>query len=165
MAAESLVRGLTAAAVLLAGSACAAGPRHTEEAAPDTVQIGYGAQARKDVTSSISSVRPDEREDAGSTDIERLLLGRVSGVEIIRLPSGKVSLKIRGSSSFYMNTEPLYVIDGQTVAADNFTDAVAGLTAQQIMRIDVLKDAAATAIYGTSGANGVVVITTKRGGN
>ncbi len=164
MAAESLVRGLTAAAVLLAGSACASG-QHTEQPAPDSVQVGYGTQARKDVTSSISSVATDERRDAGSTDIEQLLQGRVSGVEIIRLPSGKISLKIRGSSSFYMNTEPLYVIDGQTVAADNFTDAVAGLTPQQILRIDILKDAAATAIYGTSGANGVVLITTKRGGS
>ncbi len=164
MAAEMLVRGLAAAALVLAGSACASSGQRSQTPAPDTVQVGYGTQARGDVTSSIGSVKPDERRDASATQLDQLLLGRVSGVEIQRLGSGKISLRVRGAASFYMSSEPLYVIDGTPIPANNFTDAVSGLTAEQVLRIDVLKDAAATAIYGTQGANGVVLITTKRGG-
>ncbi len=165
MAAESLVRGLAAAAFLLAGAACASNPRHSEEAVPDTVQVGYGAMAREDITSAITSLPADARGDVVQTEMEQLIQGRVAGVEVLHNAAGKISLRIRGSSSVYMSNEPLYIIDGMPVHADNFSDAVAGLTPQQVARIDILKDAAATAIYGTAGANGVVVITTKRGGS
>jgi TonB-dependent SusC/RagA subfamily outer membrane receptor len=161
MAARSLVGGL-AAALLLAGSACASSQQHPQKAAPDSVQTGYGAQAEKDVTSAISSVKPDA-QDANKQQVLQMLQGHVSGVDIMRLSSGKISLRVRGPGSFNMNTEPLYVLDGTPVAADNFTDAVAGITPDQVLRIDVLKDASSTAIYGTRGANGVVVITTRRG--
>ena len=164
MAAESLVRRLTATALVVAGSACATSGQHREQTVPDTVQVGYGTQARGDVTSSISSVKPEEK-DASASRVAQILEGRVSGVDVVRLSSGKISLRVRGAASFFMNAEPLYVIDGNPVAADNFSDAVAGLTAEQILRIDVLKDASSTAIYGTLGANGVVLITTKRGGH
>jgi len=164
MAAESLVRWLAATTLVLAGSACASSAQHAEKAAPDTVQVGYGTQARGEVTSSISSVKPEEK-DVSASRVAQLLEGRVSGVDVVRLTSGKISLRVRGAASFFMNAEPLYVIDGTPVMSDNFTDAVAGLTADQILRIDVLKDASSTAIYGTQGANGVVVITTKRGGH
>ena len=164
MPAETLVRGVAVAALVLAGSACASsGPRHTEEAVPDTVEVGYGQQARKDISSAITSLPADSRRDVVSIDMEQLIQGHVAGVEVMRLPSGKISLRIRGASSINMSTEPLYVIDGTPVHADNFSDAVAGMSPQQVARIDILKDAAATAIYGSSGANGVVVITTKRG--
>jgi len=163
MPAESLVRGAAVVALVLAGGACASGPRHTEAAVPDTVEVGYGHQARKDISSAITSLPADSRNDAVSIDMEQLIQGHVAGVEVMHLPSGKISLRIRGASSINMSTEPLYVIDGTPVHADNFSDAVAGMSPQQVARIDILKDAAATAIYGSSGANGVVVITTKRG--
>ncbi len=165
MAARSLVGGMAAAALLLTGGACASSQQHTGKASPaDSVQVGYGTQATREVTSSISSVKSDKNQDAGRSTVEQMLQGRVAGLEVIRLSSGKISLRVRGSASFYMNTEPLYVIDGVSVAADNFSDAVAGLTPDQVLRIDVLKDASATAIYGSQGGNGVVLITTKRGG-
>lgn len=140
---------------------CGAVSHHAKEPAPDTVQVGYGAQARKDVASAITTVPGDETRSL--TSMEQLVEGKVAGVELVHLASGKVSLRIRGQNSLMLSNEPLYVIDGTPVRADNFTDAVAGVNPQAVKRLEILKDAAATAIYGSAGANGVVIITTKRG--
>ena len=158
-------RGLAGAVLVLAAltPACASGHHHTSRAQPaDSVQIGYGTEARKDVTSAVSSVTTDPKHDAAAYSLEQLIQGRVSGVEIIRVDAGRISLRIRGASSFLASSEPLYVIDGVKVHADTFSDAMAGINPADVARIDVLKDAGATAIYGTEGANGVVLVTTKK---
>jgi TonB-dependent SusC/RagA subfamily outer membrane receptor len=158
------LRGLGAALSVLAvlpAAACGPAVQQSSSAAPDTAVIGYGTQARKDLTSSVTSL-PSEPGTV-SIRMEDLLEGRVAGVEIIHLASGKISLRIRGSNTLNLSSEPLYVIDGTPVHADNFTDAVSGMNPQSVARIDILKDAGSTAIYGSAGANGVVLITTKRG--
>lgn len=159
-------RGAACALLLITGlmSACASGRRHAAIPQPkDSVSTGYGREARGEVTSSISSVKSDSLHDRGVTRLEQLLQGRVSGVEVMRVTGGKISLRVRGAASFYANSEPLYVIDGVQMVAPTFSDAMSGVNPADVVRIDVLKDASATAIYGTSGANGVVVVTTRRG--
>ncbi len=166
MTAQSLChRGLAGAVLVLAALApgCATGRQHASAAQPsDSVQVGYGQQSRRDVTTAVSSVQTDPKRDVAAYQLEQLIQGRVSGVEILRVDAGRISLRIRGASSFMASSEPLYVIDGVKVHAETFTDAMAGINPADVARIDVLKDAGATAIYGTEGANGVVLVTTKR---
>ncbi len=166
MAAQSLVqRGLAGAVLVFAAlaPACATGHRHVSAATPaDSVQVGYGQQSRRDVTTAVSSVEADPKRDVSAFQLEQLIQGRVAGVEILRVDGSRISLRIRGASSFMASSEPLYVIDGVKVHAETFSDAMAGINPADVARIDVLKDAGATAIYGTEGANGVVLVTTKR---
>ena len=115
---------------------------------------------------STSSLRPATTLAAHATmqvtRVEQLLEGRFPGVSVLRGPSGSYSVRIRGVSRFSDDREPLYVVDGMPV------EVVSGrgldwLPPEQVARIDVLKDAAQTALFGTRGANGVIVITTKKG--
>ncbi len=164
MSMQAGARGSYSALVLVVAAVaagCGARSHQAAQPTPDTVQVGYGQQARKDVTSAITSVPGDSSRSAIS--MEQLIEGKVAGVEVIRLANGKTSLRIRGQNTLVSSTEPLYVIDGTPVHADNFTDAVAGIEPQSVKRIEVLKDAASSAIYGSAGANGVIIITTKRG--
>ncbi len=168
MIAQSLCRrGLAGAILLLAvlTPGCATrsrAPAHPQPA--DSVSMGYSKEARGQVTSSVSSASADTLHDRTAATLEQLAM-RLSGVEVLQLGGGRISLRVRGSSSFMMTTEPLYVVDGVRINAPSFSDAVGGINPADVVRIDVLKDAAATAIYGTEGANGVVVITTRRGGH
>jgi TonB-dependent SusC/RagA subfamily outer membrane receptor len=132
-----------------------------DESPEHEVRVGYGSQNRADVSGAVATVRA---EDLGReiTSIEDLLQG-LAGVTVRRLPNGGISLRIRGSSSFSSSGEPLYVIDGVPIHAPP-GQALMGVNVRDITRIDVLKDAGATAIYGSRGANGVVLIFTIRGG-
>ena len=156
-AAPVLVLGTVAAA------ACASlsGGNDAFNESSEEVRVGYGSQDRADVTGAVATVRA---EDVGRevTSIEDLLQG-LPGVTIRRLGNGGISLRIRGSSSLSSDGEPLYVINGVPVHAAP-GQALMGLSARDITRIDVLKDAGATAIYGSRGANGVVLIFTVRRG-
>lgn len=127
----------------------------------DQVRVGYGTQDRSEVTGSVGSVTAEDLAGQQVTRLEDLIAGRFAGVYVERLPSGGISIRIRGASSFTGDTEPLYVIDGTPIHAAP-ASALAALDPNQIARIDILKDAGAAAIYGSRGANGVVVITTKR---
>ena len=111
------------------------------------------------MTGSITSLRPEET-DAGVTQVVQML-ERVPGLTVIHLPNGDVSLRIRGTRSLHGDNEPLLVIDG-VPAHGAIGAALAGLVPRDIARIDVLQDAGSTAIYGIQGANGVILITTKR---
>jgi TonB-dependent SusC/RagA subfamily outer membrane receptor len=93
--------------------------------------------------------------------IEEILEERVAGVEVVRAADGSLALRIRGASSANSPTEPLYVIDG-VPAVSGPTGGLSGLNRHEILSIEVLKDPAATAMYGVRGANGVVVVKTKR---
>ncbi len=147
----------------------------------DVVVIGYGIQERRDLTGSVSSIQPRDFNDGANTSVEQLIQGKVAGVQISQTsgePGGGMSIQIRGVGSINAGTEPLYVIDG--VPIDNSNNFSAGGEAQlssnenprnplnslntnDIESIEILKDASATAIYGSRAANGVVLITTKKG--
>ncbi|MEM8598595.1 MAG: TonB-dependent receptor [Bacteroidota bacterium] len=147
----------------------------------EVVVVGYGTQRRGDVTSSVATVDVSDANVGSVTNADDLIQGRVAGVQVTQNngePGGGVSIKIRGGTSVSGSNEPLYVIDG--VPIDNGAStpgAVAAggagaapdrnplnlLNPNDIESISVLKDAAATAIYGSRGANGVVLITTKDG--
>jgi TonB-dependent SusC/RagA subfamily outer membrane receptor len=153
---------LVLATVVAAACASMPGGEDAGDESPEAeVRVGYGSQDRADVTVAVATVRA---EDVGReiTSIEDLFRG-LAGVTVRRLPDGGISLRIRGSSSLSSSGEPLYVINGVPIHAAPGR-ALMGVSARDITRIDVLKDAAATAIYGSRGANGVVLITTKRGG-
>lgn len=140
----------------------------------DVVVVGYGTQKKTDLTGAVSSVSQTAIRQPLSS-IDQVLKGASSGVQVTQTsgqPGGGVSIRIRGGSSVQGGNEPLYVIDGFPVYnSSNATGVVrganvnplAGINPADIDRIDILKDAAATAIYGSRGANGVVIVTTKKG--
>ena len=114
-------------------------------------------------TGAVTTVVPTET-DARVSRVEDLLRG-VAGLEVTPLPNGSYRLRIRGQRSIRDNPgddDPLLVIDGIPVSSASMSSALAGLAPSDVARIEVLKDAAATSVYGSRGANGVIVITTKR---
>ena len=150
------------------------------EGLDEVVVVGYGAMKRSDLTGSVSSVKIDEDNAAQNASLDNLLRGNAAGVQVVSnsaAPDAGMNVVIRGASSFNSNSQPLYVVDGiilntdtdvslgsnagQKAGADEETNGLIGINPQDIARIEVLKDASATAIYGSQGANGVVLITTK----
>jgi len=126
------------------------------------VVIGYGTQKKKDITSSISVVSSKALEDRPNTEFGYSLEGKAAGVQVIRSsgqPQSGFSIRIRGTSSITSGSEPLYIVDGVQ------TQSINEINPADIESFSILKDASAAAIYGSSGANGVVLITTKRGKN
>jgi len=128
----------------------------------EVVVIGYGTQKRKDVTGSISSVSAAQIEKVPVTTLDQALQGRAAGVQVTNndaAPGGNVSVLIRGVGSLAPGgNSPLYVVDGYPT-----TGGINNINPNDIATIDVLKDASATAIYGIRAANGVIIITTKKG--
>ena len=129
----------------------------------DVVVIGYQTVKRRDVMASVSSISNKDVKDIPINSAEEALAGRLAGVQVTGsegAPNAQVQIRVRGGGSITQNNAPLYVVDG--VQLDN---ALQFLALQDIESIDVLKDAAATSIYGARGSNGVVIITTKGGHN
>lgn len=126
----------------------------------EVVAIGYGSQNKSKITGSVSFVDSKELEDAIFTGADQMLQGRSPGVNIVNTsgePGADVRIRIRGNNSLRGNNDPLWVVDGVPISGTpNFSP-------QDITSFEVLKDAAATSIYGSRGANGVVLVTTKRG--
>ena len=141
----------------------------------EAVIVGYGSQRRQDLTASVSSVRGEDIQNIPTAGIDGALSGKVSGVMVTNnngAPGAGISVRIRGNSSINAGNEPLYVIDGIPVITGDFSSAAYGgqdfnalsdLNPSDIESIQVLKDAAASSIYGSRASNGVVLITTKRG--
>jgi TonB-dependent SusC/RagA subfamily outer membrane receptor len=153
---------LVLATIVAAGCASLSGGGDAGDEQPaDEVRVGYGSQDRADVTGAVATVRSEDL-DREITSMEELFRG-LAGVTVRRLPNGGISLRIRGSASLSSSGEPLYVIDGVPIHAPP-GQALMGVSAKDITRIEVLKDAGATAIYGSRGANGVVLIFTVRRG-
>jgi TonB-linked SusC/RagA family outer membrane protein len=129
----------------------------------DVVIIGYGTQKKSDLTGSITSLKSDDINLGGTvSNTAEALQGKAAGVLVVqnsKAPGENSSVRIRGSNSISSSNEPLYVVDG--FPTSNGTD----INPNDIASIEILKDASATAIYGARGANGVVLITTKRGQN
>ncbi|MBL0744508.1 SusC/RagA family TonB-linked outer membrane protein [Chryseolinea lacunae] len=127
----------------------------------EVVVVGYGTQRKKDITGSVASVSTKEVTELPVTNAQQALQGRIAGVDVVSTgttPGSGVSVRIRGRRSFNAGNDPLYVLDGIPLAG-----GIGDINPQDIQSMDVLKDASATAIYGSRGANGVVLITTKRG--
>ena len=127
----------------------------------DVVVTGYGTQRRKEVTSAITTINAAQFNKGNISDVAQLLQGKVAGLSISRPggnPNGGFTIRLRGLSTLGANTAPLIVVDGQVGADINTIDP------NDIQSIDILKDAASAAIYGTRGSSGVIIITTKRGG-
>lgn len=140
----------------------------------EVVVIGYGSVKKSDLTGSVASVNMEKLAEIPANSFDKKLQGRVSGVQVTSLsgqPGGAVSVKIRGGNSIMAGNEPLYVIDGVLMESQqNFSwigspaeNGLSSINPNDIESIDILKDASATAIYGARGANGVVIITTKKG--
>lgn len=144
----------------------------------EVVVVGYGYVKKSDLTGSVSQMKSDELLKSSPVSLEKGLQGRLTGVNVTSndgAPGGGISIQIRGTTSFQGSTEPLYVIDGVPVADSNddtinfdssapsYSNALSSLNPNDIASIEILKDASATAIYGSRGANGVVLITTKSG--
>lgn len=135
----------------------------------EIVVVGYGTQEKKDVTGSVASVKSDDFNKGIINSPEQLLQGKVSGVNITSAsgePGSAQRITIRGVGSLRSGVTPLYVVDGMILDNSGTGGAInplSFLNPQDIETMDVLKDASATAIYGTRGANGVILITTKKG--
>ena len=144
------------------------------------VTIGYGTTTRRDLTGSVASVSSEEIAKQPVPSVDQALLGRAAGVQVTTSsgqPGAGAAVRIRGGNSIGASNEPLYVIDGVPVTTNvneaatgsvysqgqRATNPVAAINPNDIESIDVLKDASATAIYGARAANGVILITTKRG--
>ena len=135
----------------------------------DVVIVGYGAVKRKDLTGAVSIIKPEEIKNLPALRADQLLQGRVAGADFTSIsgePGAGTTIRIRGSRSINADNEPLYVIDG-VIDANDATSVGASvlntLNMDDIASIEVLKDVSATAIYGSRGANGVILITTKSG--
>ena len=148
----------------------------------ETVVIGYGTVKKRDLTGSVSSIRGEKLKETISPNVDKMLQGKVAGVQITSnsgAPGGASSIRVRGAGSINNPNEPLYIIDGipfsgsgNEIVGFDWAGGTNGQTKisplstispSDIVSIDILKDASATAIYGANGANGVVLITTKRG--
>ena len=145
----------------------------------EVVVIGYGERKRSDVTGAISSVKGSDINEQIVTSFDQALAGKMPGVQVMQTtgaPGGNVSIRVRGTSSISAGNNPLFVVDGLPVSQDVTTNTLANpdnyqqplnplasIDVNDIASIDVLKDAASAAIYGSRGSNGVVLITTKKG--
>ncbi|MBC7651702.1 MAG: TonB-dependent receptor [Deinococcales bacterium] len=133
----------------------------SDVAADEVVVIGYQSVRRKDVLASVASVSAKDLKDIPINSVAEALNGRLAGVTATTAegsPDAQVTIRVRGGGSITQDNSPLYIIDGVQVE-----NGLSNVVLQDIQTIDVLKDAAATAIYGARGANGVIVITTKTG--
>ncbi len=156
--------GYSSANVLLADSQVKANVVLTNEAIAldDVVVVGYGVQNKRDVTTSIVSMKSDDFKALPAADFRDAMAAKMPGVQVLTLggqPDGNVSVRVRGIQSATSGNDPLYVIDG--VPCDS--RAFANLESSEIESLEVLKDASAAAIYGSRGSCGVVIVTTKRG--
>ena len=156
---------LTAVSALGAACSSSAGTTKTqpEPKGEDSVSIGYGREAKRDVTTAVASLSDEQLSNQRVARVEELLRGRLAGVEVVPLPNGDYALRIRNASSNAGNAAPLIVLDGMPLPrGGGLGSALSGISPDDISRIEVLKDAASASAYGSDGVNGVVVITTKR---
>ena len=146
----------------------------------EVVVVGYGTQVRREVTGSITSLNEDSFSSQANTNVDQMIQGKAAGVQVVQNsgePGGGMSINIRGVGSINAGDSPLYVVDGipisnsvlisgtgnQVASTRSPRNPISFLNPADIASIDILKDASATAIYGARGANGVIMITTKKG--
>ncbi|WP_461787621.1 SusC/RagA family TonB-linked outer membrane protein [Pedobacter sp.] len=140
----------------------------------DLVVVGYGTQSRKNLIGSVSKIDPTDTKTIPTASFDVQLQGKAAGVQINAnsgVPGADVFIRVRGATSINASNDPLYIIDGvfvnssslQNIAQDRGISPLADINPADIESIEILKDASAVAIYGSRGANGVVLVTTKRG--
>ena len=136
--------------------------RVQQTALDEVVVIAYGAEKKSDLTGSVAVVNMDKIKSDASVSVDQMLQGRVAGMEITSAggePGEGMSIRVRGSRSINASNDPLIVVDGVVDAVDSFSD----INPEDIKSVSVLKDASSTALYGSRGANGVILVTTKGG--
>lgn len=143
--------------------------------APDTkvlsevVVIGYGTVRKSDLTGAVSGVKEAELMERPAPSLNQMMAGRMPGVQVNNnsgRPGGRTTVRIRGFSSINSSNNPLYVVDGVLLpqsTGDQFSNAIDFINPNDIVSVEVLKDASSTAIYGARGANGVILVTTRKG--
>lgn len=135
----------------------------------DVVVIGYGRAKKEDLTGSVTAIKPDEMSKGITSSASDMLVGKVAGVDVITAggsPGSGAQIRIRGGSSLNASNDPLLVVDGLTIdnnTATGMSNVMAMINPNDIETFTVLKDASATAIYGSRASNGVIIITTKKG--
>ena len=135
----------------------------------EVVVIGYGTQRKSDLTGSVSSIKTDQLLERPASSLNQALAGRMAGVQVNNnsgRPGGRTTVRVRGFSSINASNNPLYVVDGVMLpqgTLNQFSNAIDYLNPNDIVSVEVLKDASSTAIYGARGANGVILVTTKKG--
>ncbi|MEO5995051.1 MAG: TonB-dependent receptor [Chitinophagaceae bacterium] len=133
------------------------------------VVVGYGTRRKSDLTGAVGSVRAAQLQERPAASLNQALAGRISGVQVNTnsgRPGGRTNIRVRGFSSINSSNNPLYVVDGVLLPVSNqaqASQAIDYINPNDIVAVEVLKDASSTAIYGARGANGVILITTKRG--
>ena len=136
------------------------------KALSEVVVVGYGSTIKREVTSSVVRIKGSEVQNTPVPSLDQAIQGRAAGV-FVESQNGKVGegikVRIRGSGSVNSSNQPLYVIDGIPLASGAIGNSTADINFNDVESFEILKDAAASAIYGSRGANGVVLITTKRG--
>jgi TonB-dependent SusC/RagA subfamily outer membrane receptor len=153
------------AVVLIGGVAMGCGAARSAASPPEEAPEAKGGAGRSVVsegTGSVAVIDGDDLKGIPEAQLESLLVGRVAGVQIVRLAGGGISVRIRGQGSMTGDNEPLYVVDGMLVQA-TADRGLYWLNPADIRRIEILKDPSTTSMYGMRGANGVVLITTRRG--
>ena len=139
------------------------------ESLQDVVVIGYGTRRKSDLTGAVSTVKASQLQERPASSLSQALAGRVTGLQVNSnsgRPGGRTNVRIRGFSSINSSNNPLYVIDGVMIPMSNqaqASQAIDYINPNDIISVEVLKDASSTAIYGARGANGVILVTTKRG--
>ena len=139
------------------------------ETLDEVVVIGYGVAKKNDLTGSVTAIKPDEMNKGLVTNVQDMMQGKIAGVNVTSAggaPGAGATIRIRGGSSLNASNDPLIVIDG--LAMDNngvkgLSNPLSMVNPADIESFTVLKDASATAIYGSRGSNGVIIITTKKG--
>lgn len=135
----------------------------------DVVVIGYGRAKKEDLTGSVTAIKPDEMSKGITSSASDMLVGKIAGVDVITAggsPGSGAQIRIRGGSSLNASNDPLIVVDGLTIdnnTATGMSNVMATINPNDIETFTVLKDASATAIYGSRASNGVIIITTKKG--
>lgn len=135
----------------------------------EVIVIGYGTAKRSDLTGSVGSVGAESLNERPAPSLNQALAGRISGVQVNTnsgRPGGRTTVRIRGFSSINSSNNPLYVVDGVMLPMgnqDQASNAIDYINPNDIVSVEVLKDASSTAIYGSRGANGVILVTTKKG--
>jgi TonB-linked SusC/RagA family outer membrane protein len=150
--------------------------KEDQKALEEVIVVGYGTVRKSDLTGSVATIKGDAIREMPVTSVDQAIQSRVPGVQVTQTssaPGGGMSIRVRGANSINSGSEPLYVIDGFPMYPDNdamglggnrrAVNVMATINPNEIESIEILKDASATSIYGSRGANGVVLITTRRG--
>ena len=150
--------GLTTQELAITGDVMNVVLSENTEVLEEVVVTGYGTTKKRDVVTSVASVSADQLKDVPVASASEALQGKLAGVSVTTTegsPDADVKIRVRGGTSLTQSNDPLYIVDGMPVSS------ISDIAPSDIASMDVLKDAAATAIYGAQGANGVIIITTK----